>query len=99
MTSDRSSSRAPGTCASGWSSTWQAEPLPAETDQLVATSPRIPREELRELHRRYWESTDPAERDRIRAQLVDNYHDFVYFLARIPEPRRAARRHRAGRLP
>ena len=42
----------------------------------------MPREELRELHRRYKESDDPAERDRIRAQLVDNYHDFVYFLAR-----------------
>jgi RNA polymerase sigma-B factor len=49
----------------------------------VAASPaRLPREELRELHRRYKETTDPAERDRIRAQLVDSYHDFVYFLAR-----------------
>jgi RNA polymerase sigma-B factor len=49
----------------------------------VAASPaRLPREELRELHRRYKETKDPAERDRIRAQLVDSYHDFVYFLAR-----------------
>ena len=48
----------------------------------MASSTRIPREELRELHRRYKESKDPAERDRIRAQLVDAYHDFVYFLAR-----------------
>jgi RNA polymerase sigma-B factor len=48
----------------------------------VASSSRIPREELRALHRRYKETTDPAERDRIRAQLVDSYHDFVYFLAR-----------------
>ncbi len=47
-----------------------------------ASSSRIPREELRALHRRYRETTDPAERDRIRAQLVDAYHDFVYFLAR-----------------
>jgi RNA polymerase sigma-B factor len=49
----------------------------------VAASPaRLPREELRELHRRYKETNDAAERDRIRAQLVDSYHDFVYFLAR-----------------
>jgi RNA polymerase sigma-B factor len=48
----------------------------------VASSARLSREELRALHRRYKETTDPAERDRIRAQLVDNYHDFVYFLAR-----------------
>ncbi|HEV3405989.1 MAG TPA: SigB/SigF/SigG family RNA polymerase sigma factor [Candidatus Dormibacteraeota bacterium] len=48
----------------------------------MASSARLPREELRALHRRYRETTDAAERDRIRAQLVDNYHDFVYFLAR-----------------
>ncbi len=48
----------------------------------MASSSRIPREELRALHRRYRDTTDPAERDRIRAQLVDGYHDFVYFLAR-----------------
>ncbi|HUE67673.1 MAG TPA: SigB/SigF/SigG family RNA polymerase sigma factor [Candidatus Acidoferrum sp.] len=48
----------------------------------MASSARLSREELRALHRRYKETTDPAERDRIRARLVDNYHDFVYFLAR-----------------
>jgi RNA polymerase sigma-B factor len=49
---------------------------------VASSSTRLPREELRALHRRYKETTDPAERDRIRAQLVDSYHDFVYFLAR-----------------
>src|SRR4030081_3885883 len=48
----------------------------------MASRVRPSREELRALHRRYKESKDPAERDRIRAQLVDAYHDFVYFLAR-----------------
>jgi len=48
----------------------------------MASQPRLPREELRALHRRYRDSKDPAERDRIREQLVDSYHDFVYFLAR-----------------
>ena len=48
----------------------------------MASKVRPSREELRALHRRYKETTDPAERDRIRAQLVDAYHDFVYFLAR-----------------
>ncbi|TMB47450.1 MAG: sigma-70 family RNA polymerase sigma factor, partial [Chloroflexi bacterium] len=48
----------------------------------MSSSGRIPREELRELHRRYRDTKDPAERDRIRARLVDAYHDFVYFLAR-----------------
>ena len=48
----------------------------------MASSSRIPREELRALHRRYRETTDPAEKERIRTQLVDAYHDFVYFLAR-----------------
>ena len=42
----------------------------------------MPRDELRALHRRYRETEDPGERDRIRTQLVDAYHDFVYFLAR-----------------
>jgi len=42
----------------------------------------LSREELRALHRRYRESKDSAERDRIREQLVGSYHDFVYFLAR-----------------
>jgi RNA polymerase sigma-B factor len=48
----------------------------------VAASQRIPREELRALHRRYRETSDPAEKERIREQLVNAYHDFVYFLAR-----------------
>jgi RNA polymerase sigma-B factor len=48
----------------------------------LASPPRISRDELRALHRRYRDSKDPAERDRLRAQLVDAYHDFVYFLAR-----------------
>src|SRR5467141_4322195 len=48
----------------------------------MASRPRPSREELRALHRLYKETQDPAERDRIRAQLVDAYHDFVYFLAR-----------------
>ena len=48
----------------------------------MAAQARIPREELRALHRRYREGTDPAERERIREQLVNAYHDFVYFLAR-----------------
>ena len=48
----------------------------------MASQERLPREELRELHRRYRVSADPAERDQIRDQLVRSYHDFVYFLAR-----------------
>ena len=48
----------------------------------MAAQQRIPREELRALHRRYRETTDPAEKERIREQLVNAYHDFVYFLAR-----------------
>jgi RNA polymerase sigma-B factor len=48
----------------------------------LASAPRLSREELRELHRRYRDSKDPAERDRLREQLVNAYHDFVYFLAR-----------------
>ena len=48
----------------------------------MSSNARPSREELRALHRRYRDSTDPAERDRIREQLVAAYHDFVYFLAR-----------------
>jgi RNA polymerase sigma-B factor len=48
----------------------------------MASTPRPSREELRALHRRYRDSKDPAERDRLREQLVAGYHDFVYFLAR-----------------
>src|SRR5437762_2282026 len=82
MTSGRSSSRAPDTCGSGWSSTWRADLRERLTFLAVASTPRMPRDELRALHRRYKETTDAAERDRIRARLVDAYHDFVYFLAR-----------------
>jgi RNA polymerase sigma-B factor len=42
----------------------------------------IPREELRALHRRYRETQDPKERERIREQLVRGYESLVYFLAR-----------------
>ena len=48
----------------------------------MGSTPRPSREELRALHRRYRDSKDTAERDRIREQLVNAYHDFVYFLAR-----------------
>jgi RNA polymerase sigma-B factor len=40
------------------------------------------REELRRLHRRYAETDDPAERDRIRERLVRGYESLVHFLAR-----------------
>ncbi len=48
----------------------------------MSSTPRPSREELRALHRQYRDSKEPAERDRIREQLVAAYHDFVYFLAR-----------------
>ena len=48
----------------------------------MSTPPQRSREELRELHRRYQQATDPAERDRIREQLVPGYESLVYFLAR-----------------
>src|SRR4030081_1323966 len=86
MTFDRRSSPRQGTSASGWASTRQADrhrPLfKKATLDAVAAQQRIPREELRALHRRYRDTTDPAERERIREQLVNAYHDFVYFLAR-----------------
>ena len=40
------------------------------------------REELRRLYRRYAETSDPRERDRIREQLVRGYESLVHFLAR-----------------
>ncbi|MGH7777179.1 MAG: SigB/SigF/SigG family RNA polymerase sigma factor [Candidatus Dormibacterales bacterium] len=43
---------------------------------------RLPREELRRLHARYKQSTDPSERDRIRERLVNSYSSLVYFIAR-----------------
>jgi RNA polymerase sigma-B factor len=48
----------------------------------LSTPPQRSREELRELHRRYRASTDEAERERIREQLVRGYESLVYFLAR-----------------
>jgi RNA polymerase sigma-B factor len=44
--------------------------------------PQHTREELRDLHRRYREAADPAERDRIKEDLVQAYEGLVYFLAR-----------------
>jgi RNA polymerase sigma-B factor len=40
------------------------------------------REELRQLHERYLQSSDPAERDRLRERLVAGYEGLVHFLAR-----------------
>jgi RNA polymerase sigma-B factor len=48
----------------------------------LSTTPQRSREELRELHRRYKATTDPAEKERIREQLVPAYESLVYFLAR-----------------
>ncbi len=41
-----------------------------------------PREELRALHRRYRQTDDPAEKERIRERLVEGYESLVHFLAR-----------------
>ncbi len=49
---------------------------------MSASSAPIPREELRRLHRRYRDTGDPAEKERIREQLVKGYESLVYFLAR-----------------
>ena len=59
------------TCA--WSSTCSGSRL---------SSTPIPRDELRALHRRYRETTDPAEKERIRERLVRGYDSLVHFLAR-----------------
>jgi len=40
------------------------------------------REELRRLHERYLQSSDPGERDRLRERLVAGYEGLVHFLAR-----------------
>ncbi|MBO0708669.1 MAG: SigB/SigF/SigG family RNA polymerase sigma factor [Candidatus Dormibacteraeota bacterium] len=50
----------------------------------MSSEPRTTRsrEELRELHRRFRESQDPRERDRIKDELVRAYEGLVYFLAR-----------------
>ena len=49
---------------------------------MAATVEKPAREELRELHRRYAATNDPAELDRIKERLVEGYTDLVYFLAR-----------------
>jgi RNA polymerase sigma-B factor len=41
-----------------------------------------PRDELRQLHRRYREATSEREKERIREQLVAGYDNLVRFLAR-----------------
>ncbi len=46
------------------------------------SSPPIDREELRRLHRRFKETSDPAEKDRIKERLVTGYESLVHFLAR-----------------
>ena len=56
----------------------QPQPRPEATP--VEASPQ--RQELRRLHRRYAEIDDPAERDRIREQLVRGYESLVHYLAR-----------------
>ena len=48
---------------------------------MSATNPEA-RERLRALHRRYRETEDAAEKDRIREELVRGYESLVYFLAR-----------------
>jgi RNA polymerase sigma-B factor len=42
----------------------------------------LSREQLRKLHRRFYESADPEERERIRSELVQAYESLVYFLGR-----------------
>jgi len=56
----------------------EAQPEPPAT--TVEASPQ--RAELRRLHRRYAETDDPRERDRIRERLVAGYESLVHFLAR-----------------
>ncbi len=46
----------------------------------METTPQ--REALRRLHRRYAETDDPGERERIREELVRGYESLVHFLAR-----------------
>ena len=55
----------------------------AQVDERAVNATQAPsREELRALHRRYHETEDPQERDRIREQLVDAYTGLVHYLAR-----------------
>jgi RNA polymerase sigma-B factor len=48
----------------------------------LSAPPHLSKEELRTLHKRYRETADAAERDRLREQLVDSYQSLVHFLAR-----------------
>ncbi len=48
----------------------------------MSSNPPIDRDELRALHRRYRETGDPQEKERIREQLVRGYESLVWFLAR-----------------
>jgi RNA polymerase sigma-B factor len=56
-----------------------SQPQP-EIKPAASVSPQ--REALRRLHRRYAETEDARERDRIREQLVRGYESLVHFLAR-----------------
>ncbi len=56
-----------------------SQPQPKGTPAPSATPQR---EELRRLHRRYADTSDPRERDTIREQLVRGYESLVHFLAR-----------------
>ena len=57
-----------------------SQPRPQREATPVEATPQ--RDELRRLHRRYAETDDGAERDRIREQLVRGYESLVHFLAR-----------------
>jgi RNA polymerase sigma-B factor len=48
----------------------------------LSGEPTPTREQLRNLHRRFRDSADPAERERIKEELVRAYESLVYFLAR-----------------
>lgn len=48
----------------------------------MSSAAPLQREELRDLHKRYRETHDPRERDRIREELVRGYEGLVHFLAR-----------------
>ena len=48
----------------------------------MSSAAPLQRDELRELHQRYRESSDPVERDRIREELVGAYEGLVHYLAR-----------------
>jgi RNA polymerase sigma-B factor len=56
------------------------QPERAPTQGSARATPE--REELRRLHRRYQETSDPRERDQIREDLVRGYESLVHFLAR-----------------